>query len=196
MKIMRKIAIVALLASCIATPALADNTGRFYLAGDLGTVRLSNTTVPPVGSYSATTFQNPNMIRIAGGYHFSQMMAVEIGYAKFGDSTISYGGIGDATLATHSIQAAAVGTFPLNPQFDLIGKLGFSNNTEELTGTGGFATINASESKTDLLIGLGAQYNLNSQVGIRAQYESFGKYDSYPNPVKASVLSVGVAYTF
>jgi OOP family OmpA-OmpF porin len=96
----------------------------------------------------------------------------------------------------HSFQVAAVGTFPMNPQFDLIGKLGFSNNSEKLTGTGGFAALNTSESKTDLLIGVGAQYNVTSQVGIRAQYESFGKFDSYSNPVKASVFSVGVAYTF
>jgi len=195
-KFVKKIVIVALLSAFAATPALADNTGRFYVAGDLGPVSLSNTTVPPVGSYTATTFQNPNMIRIAGGYHFSPMMAVEIGYAKFGDSTISYPGIGDATLAMHSFQVAAVGTFPLNPQFDLIGKLGFSNNTEKLTGTGGFANINTSESKTDLLIGIGAQYNVTSQVGIRAQLERFGKYDSFSSPVRASVLSVGVAYTF
>jgi hypothetical protein len=34
--IMKKIAIVALLSAFVATPALADNTGRLYMGGDLG----------------------------------------------------------------------------------------------------------------------------------------------------------------
>lgn len=193
---MKKVTLLALLSVCIATPALADNTGRFYIAADLGTASYSNTTVPAVGGYPAATFPNPNLFSIAGGYHFSPMLAAEIGYTKFGDSTISYSGVGDATLAMHSVQVAAVGTYPLNPQFDLIGKLGFSSNTEDLTGTGGLSSVNGSNSKTDLLFGIGAQYNVNSQTSIRAQYQSFGKFDSYTDPVKATAFTVGVAYTF
>lgn len=193
---MKKITIVALLSVCVATPALADNTGTYYVAGDLGGASYSNTTVPAAGNFAATTFPNPKMIRIAGGYHISQTLAVEVGYAKFGDSTISYPGVGDATLAMHSLQIAAVGTYPLNPSFDLIGKLGLSNNSEQLTGTGSLASVNASNSKTDLLIGVGAQYNVDSTVSIRAQYESFGKFDNYQQPVKASVFSVGIVKNF
>jgi len=193
---MKKITLVALLSVCIATPALADNTGKFYIAADLGHASYSNTTVPAAGPFAATTFPNPNMFTIAGGYHFSQMLAAEIGYTKFGDSTISYAGVGDATLGMHSVQVAAVGTYPLNPQFDLIGKLGFSNNTANLTGTGGFASINSSNSKTDLLIGVGAQYNVTSQTSIRVQYESFGKFTNDTNPIKATAFTLGVASSF
>jgi OOP family OmpA-OmpF porin len=166
------------------------------MGADLGKASYSNTNVPPAGGFAATTFANPGMIRIAGGYHFSPMLAAEIDYAKFGDSTLSYAGVGDATLAMHSVQIAAVGTYPLNPQFDLIGKLGFSSNTEKLTGTGSFSTLNSSNSKTDLLIGIGAQYNLTSNASIRLQYEDFGKFDNYSEPVKASVFSLGITSNF
>lgn len=193
---MKKIAIVALLSAFVATAALADNTGKFYIAGDLGKASYSNVTVPAVGGFAETAFPNPGMVRIAGGYHFSPMLAAEIGYSMFGDSTIDYASIGKATLALSSFQVAAVGTYQLNPQFDLTGKLGASSNTAKLTGTGGFAAINSSGSQSDLLVGVGAQYNVSSQVSIRAQYESFGKFSEDAQPIKATAFSLGVAYNF
>ena len=195
---MKKTAMTILLSACVATPALADNSGKFYIAGDLGQASYSNVTVPAAGGFTAGTFANPGMVGIAGGYHFSEMLAVEVGYSKFGDSTLNYGGIGSVTLATSSLHVAAVGTYPLTAQFDLIGKLGLSANKENLTG---FA--NQSQSKTDLLLGIGAQYHINSKFAVRAQYENFGKFSGSPNPadgssspVKVSAISVGLTYDF
>jgi OOP family OmpA-OmpF porin len=193
---MKKITTVVLLFAFVAPPALADNTGKAYVAGDLGSASYSNVTVPAGGGYPAGTFPNPAMVRIAGGYHFSPIFAAEIGYSKFGDTQLDYAGVGIATLSMNSFQVAAVGTFPVSPQFDLIGKLGLSRNTVNLTGTGGFSSINNSSSQTDLLVGAGMQYNLNSQVSIRAQYDSFGKFTNDSQPITASAISVGVAYNF
>lgn len=193
---MKKIATVVLLFAFVAPPALADNTGKAYVAGDFGSASYSNVTVPAVGGYPAGTFPNPGMVRIAGGYHFSPMFAAEIGYSKFADTSLDYAGIGIATLSMNSLQVAAVGTFPLSPQFDLIGKLGLSRNTVNLTGTGGFSSMNETSSQTDLLIGLGAQYHINAQYTVRAQYDSFGKFDNSAEPIEASAFSVGVAYNF
>lgn len=188
----------ALLSACVATPALADNSGKFYIASDLGQASFSNVTVPAAGGIPAATFANPGMVDIAGGYHFSDMLAVEVGYSKFSDSTLNYAGIGSATLGTSSLHVAAVGAYPLTAQFDLIGKLGLSANKENLTG---FA--NQSQSKTDLLLGIGAQYHINSKFAVRAQYENFGKFSGSPNPadgssspVKVSAISVGFTYDF
>lgn len=196
---MKKIAIVTLLSAFAAAPALADNTGKFYVAGDLGSASYSNVD-PNIPGVTNTAFPNPGMVRIAGGYQFSPTWAAEVGYSKFGDSVVDYGnlglGAGKATLAMNSLQVAAVGAYPLNPQFDLIGKLGLASNKAELTGTGILAAAAASESKTDLLIGLGVQYHVSQQVTLRAQYDSFGKFTKDTNPIKASALSVGVAYSF
>lgn len=193
---MKKIATFVLLFAFVTPQALADNTGKAYVAGDLGSASYSNVTVPAVGGYPAGTFPNPGMVRIAGGYHFSPMFAAEIGYSTFGDTSLNYAGIGIVTLSMNSFQVAVVGTLPLSPQFDLIGKLGSSRNTAKLTGTGGFAGTNETSSQSDLLIGLGAQYHINAQYTVRAQYDSFGIFDSSAEPIEASAFSVGIAYNF
>lgn len=186
---MKKIIIAALLSVLVVTPALADNTGRFYVAGDLGSASYSN-------AYGvAGTFPNPGVFRIAGGYHFSPMLAVEVGYSMFGDSVIDYGAAGKDTLKVRSFTFAAVGSLPLNTQFDITGKLGLAHNSLDASTTvPGF--VGLTQSQSDLLIGLGAQYHVNSQLSLRLQYENFGKFDNTSQPMKATAISLGVAYNF
>jgi hypothetical protein len=172
----------------IAVPAMADNTGTFYIAGDLGTATYSN----------MEPFSNPGVIRIAGGYNFSSNLAAEVGYSVFGDSTITGPG-GSATLSAASFQIAAVGTLPLSPQFDLIGKLGLSSNNAKMTANIPALGLNGSAgstSQSDLLIGLGAQFRINAQTNLRVIYDNYGKFENTSSPMKASSISLGVVYNF
>lgn len=179
---MKRIAIAALLASFVAAPALAASTGKAYIAGDLGFASYTN----------AGYFANPGMVRIAGGYHFSPMLAAEIGYTSFADSTYS-NWAGSATLSASSFQIAAVGSLPLNAKFDLIGKLGMANNSMKVTDSTGYY---ATDSQSSLMFGVGAQYHLDSQLSIRAQYEDYGNFERYSPAMKATTVSLGVAYNF
>ena len=191
---MKKIAIVALLSAFVATPALADNTGRFYMGGDLGAANFNNATLIVNGA--TNTFPNPGVIRIAGGFHFSPMMAVEVGYALFGDSTLQGAG-GSFTLQARSLQVSAVGSLPLSPQFDLIGKVGLSNNSYTVKTTGNaFMLSGGTSSQSDILLGIGAQYHINPKMALRAQYESFGKFNNYAQPLTATALSIGMIFDF
>jgi OmpA-OmpF porin, OOP family len=193
---MKIITIVALLFGFVATPVLAaDNTGKFYMGADYGWVTLTDTN--PGG----TDFPNPSSLRFSGGYHFSPMFAAEVGYAIIGDSTLSTPS-GDATLKNSAFQVSAVGSFPVSSSFDLIGKVGLSFNSNKASGTGAYSGIDTSNSKTSLMFGLGAQYNVSEQFGIRAQYEDFGKTtissnlsgSSWDSGIKQ--FSVGVVYNF
>lgn len=189
-----KKAIVALLLSAFAvTPALADNTGKFYIAGDIGSARYTNVTV------AAGTYPNPGMVRIAGGYHYSPALAVELGVSGFGDSTLTTG-VSSGTITASSFQIAAVGSLPLNSQFDLFGKLGIAANKNQIdVKISGFTVASVSSSKSSLLVGFGAQYHINSQFSVRAQYENFGSFGNFGTTgqdMKASAISAGVAYDF
>jgi OOP family OmpA-OmpF porin len=180
---MKKIVIAALLSAVIATPALADNTGKYYVAGDFGTASYSN----------MPGWSNPTVIRIAGGYHFSPVLAVEVGYSMFGDSNTITSLYGPATTSASSFQISAVGSVPLNKQFDLIGKLGLASNSEDYADASGNSL---SWTQSDLLIGFGAQFHVNPQVSVRALYDHYGKFDNWFLPMKATSFSVGVTYDF
>ncbi len=194
---MQKIAIIALLSVFVATPALADNSGKFYVGGSLGSASFADANVTINGT--PNTFPNPGALGLVGGYHFNQNLAVEVGYTSFAKSTLT-GTSGDVTLKTQSLNLAAVGTYPLNSAYDVLGKLGISSNsyTEETTGSLVFASGGTSQtgSQSSVLFGLGAQYHATSQLSFRAQYESFGKIASGSNAPSISALSLGVFYDF
>jgi len=200
---MKKIATALLLSTAISAPAFAADQGA-YVAVDLGKVSYSDT--------GTTTPPSPGSVRVGGGYHFNPYVGVEAGYSIIGDATTntSYGGFASSseTLKASSLQVSAVGTLPLNDKFNLFAKLGAANTKLDYTWTStGIIPSSGSGSgtKTNLLIGIGAQYNINKHFGIRALYEDFGKTKvpvSYNNGSTATgdfglkVFSIGGVYNF
>jgi opacity protein-like surface antigen len=71
--------------------------------------------------------------------------------------------------------------------------LGLASNVEDYSDSTGYT---ASYSRSDWLIGFGAQFNVNSQVSVRALYDDYGKFDNFFPPMKATSLSLGVVYNF
>jgi len=191
-----KIAVAAILA-IISTSSMAEDAGKFYIAGDFGSLTLSNTNaVNP-----SAALPNPKAYRVAGGYHYNQMLAVEAGYVVFGNSTLVAPG-DSVTLKNSAVQIAAVGSYPVGGSFDLIGKLGLSINSNKFTGTGADAGLNTSNTSTDLMYGVGVQYHISEQVNIRAQYENFGKSTVSENfgnrswKMGTKMTSLGMGYSF
>lgn len=190
---MKKISLVVLLFAFIAPPTFAGNTGKYYIATDLGSASYSNVTV------AAGTYPDPGMARIAGGFHVSETVAIEVGYTNFGKSILTAPPV-EATVTASSLYMAVVGSLPLSSQFDLIGKVGFANNKNKIDVTSsGVSAATTSASKSDVLIGFGAQYHISQQVTLRAQYDSFGSFGEFGTTgkeMKATAISFGVAYNF
>lgn len=175
---MKKILAVTLLATVFAAPAFASDTG-FYGAVDMQTWRLDNLNG---GSNPSTGF------RIGGGYHFTQNLGVEVNYAESGNGTLG----GQSYKAT-SLQAGAVNTWHVNDAFGLYAKLGLTAN--KLTGA---ATTGCSCSKTRVMFGTGAQYNVTKNVGIRLEYDFLGDTTTnrVGNNIAANNMSLGIVYDF
>ena len=186
---MKKLAIAALLSVFIATPALADDTGTFYIGADFGVAKCCNLT-----NYSGYPgWSNPAVFSLSGGYHFSPVLAVEMGYSTFGDSNGTVSGGVPATLSLSSFQVAFVGNLPLTQQFDLVGKIGLASNAEDYSDpVNGYGSY----SQSDLMYGLGAEYHVSPQVSLRAMYNNYGKFDNFDPPVKVSSFSLGMVYDF
>lgn len=195
---MKKIAIVALWSAFTAAPALADNTGKFYGALDTGRLFLNNTSQQTT---SNNAFPNPGALRIVGGYRYSPMLAAELGYTLIGNSEI-ISAFEKVTLQSTALQVSAVGTYPVDDEFDLFGKLGLSMNSNKLTGTGTASGLNTDNSSTTLMYGIGAQYHTSQKFSIRVQYEDFGKNtvsDNLTNAtwkVGSTMFSAGLVYNF
>ncbi len=190
---MKKTLIVALLSAFVATPAFAaGNSGTVYSAIDYGTLAMAN-----------WTLENPGSLSFSAGYHFSPIWAVEGGYTSIADSTFSSNGTGTFTYSQSMWSAAAVGTYAVNDSFDVFGKLGLGMVSAKAAVTGtttlnGVTNTSLNATTSSVIYGIGAQYNFNKQVGIRAQYESLGKTtpDSSATGLDLTRLSVGLVYNF
>lgn len=205
---MKKI-IAAVLFSTASMAAMAAEQGG-YIAVDTGPATYNGANF--AGSNSNVSFLNPGALHIGGGYHFTPNVGIEAGLVKVGDSTVNTYGIGGSateTLKSSATYLAATGIWAVGNKFDLFGKVGLAGVKMDYTYTGTLfgAPYSVSGSKTNLMFGLGGQYNFNSHFGLRVQYENFGKTDlafragwvaaaATTKSVGLSTVSVGAVFNF
>lgn len=214
---MKKIIALSLLA--LATSAFAQGTG-FYVGGSVGQ---SNTKfknedfslandedLSPLSPFVSESKDRHNTAwKLFAGYNINQYVGVEAGYADFGTAKYNYTGVngldgsGERKAEQSSWFAAAKGTLPINEQFNVFGKLGVARNRVKASyafdiGAPFNISDSGSSSKTSLLYGVGAQYNFSEQVGIRVEYENFGKFGNEADTgrTKVDMWSAGVTFNF
>jgi OOP family OmpA-OmpF porin len=108
----------------------------------------------------------------AGNYAYNQNVGVEIGYTRFGD--VARGG---GTSKAEGINLSLVGRLPLNPLFNLLGKVGTTYGHTEVSAhpLSGLAT--GSESGFDWSYGVGAEMVITPQWSAVLSYdEAFMKF--------------------
>ena len=108
--------------------------------------------------------------KFLGGYQFNRYVAAELGYGLLYDKS-------DVEVKT--LEAVAVGMFPIANQFSIIGKLGLAN-----------IDVNPGDDKTELTWGLGVQYDFSRNLGVRALWQR------YETDEAIDFLAVGVTWKF
>ena len=173
---MKKIALVALLSAVVATPVMAAETG-FYAGANLG---MASTSYANLSSNTGTA------VSFLGGYQINKNFAVEAAYHDFG----SIKPTANSSFKITGYGVSAVGILPMDAQWSLLGKLGVASTSIAITPT--------KADNTSLSFGIGAQYNLNKNIGIRAGYDLYavGNTNTNTNTATTSVLSVGGVYNF
>ena len=130
--------------------------------------------------------------KVFGGFDVNQTFGIEAGYTdvRKADHAFTIGTTaGTATTEGSRTYLAAKATMPVNEQLSVYGKLGAARNKSELVG------LNAqSHSKTEAYGALGAQYSLNQNVALIAEYERYGKSKDFG--AKADAISLGARYNF
>ena len=118
-----------------------------------------------------------NSYKIFAGSQPNHNIGLEIAYNDFG----KHGG-----ARVNSASLAAIGTLPVAPNCTAFAKLGASRNQVK---EGSFKAR-----RTGLLAGVGVGYNFNQNLGIRFEYENFGKLAGTDTNVKN--LGVNIKYSF
>lgn len=132
-----------------------------------------------VGAGSASNFGTA--FSVAGGYQVTTIptaqqaipVAIEVGYQDFGTTDLGFG----VSLGASAFYGAAAGSYAINKDFTATGKLGFASVTVDLPqicfpiiGCSG----GGSASSTELLYGVGIDYNLQKNLTIGAEYNDYG----------------------
>lgn len=176
---MKKIAIAVLLSAFVAAPAVAAG---MYAGVKLGSVNYG---------YSNVTNNSQAGFGLLGGYAVNENFAVEVEYNSLGgfDST-------SGTIKGSSFGVSGVGSYPINEQFSLFGKLGIASTSLKDTAKPGWVGGPFTYNKTGLTVGFGGQYNLSPVVGIRVGYDSYPVGDSVSGTSTAGILYVGGVFKF
>ncbi|MBA5639407.1 outer membrane beta-barrel protein [Duganella sp. LX20W] len=181
--------IIAAIAAAVAAP-LAAQAQNAYVGANIG--RAEQKFDIPSGSGT----ENTTGYKLYGGYEYTKNVGAEIGFVDFRKVEGSESGYGASSKPT-AIYAAATGTFPLNAQVSLFGKLGLAYNRAKIEAWLPGQFYSTTKNKTNAMIGLGASFALDQKITFVAEYENFGKVAEQNDlSVKADLLSVGVRVKF
>ena len=203
------LAIAALAASLTAgavTTAVAQDVPN-WIGVSVGNTKFSsgsnnfNSSNTLSGISPSSTEDSDNAWKIYLGIPFNKNLGLELGYAKLGDQTIS--GTFNGAAATSRATSTAylfdlVGNYDFNESFSLLGKVGMHRwgVNDDTTKNG----VNASNGADgfDFTYGLGVQYNVNKDVGLRMEWERINDmgHEGTTGNIDANLITIGVVYRF
>jgi len=144
-------------------------------------------------------------LKVFLGYKFHSNFAVEGGYASLGTTSIHSdfrsAGVPSTSVGTFDLDYKmtapfidAVGTFPLNDKWSLIGRVGLSYTKTSANINGSPLTLlvssnDKSENKIREKFGAGVDYNINAGFTVRAEWERY----KAPDPLGDKVFDVDMA---
>lgn len=133
--------------------------------------------------------------KVFGGYMFNRNFGIEGAYVDLGE--VSYSGdffgspVTGGKIEVTGFNIAALGSYPVNEQFSLFGKIGLLVWEAEASDTTGGVPFSAKTDGTDISFGLGVSYNFTRSLGVRAEWERFKLDDA-----DADLLSIGIIWRF
>ncbi len=156
-----------------------DVTSRLYFGGTLGP--------SDAGSYcknAGSCEDKDTAWKIFGGYKITERLSAEAAYVNLGDIHKTTGGIVQNSDVS-AFTAAAVGTLPINDQFDIFAKVGAMRWSSDNTA--------GDESGFGMTYGLGAKMHLSEKTKLRAEWEKLPSIETAPGEkTDVNMLSVGV----
>ncbi len=126
----------------------------------------------------------------AGGY-FNNNFGIELGYTDFG--TVNRAG---GSTTADGVNLSLIGKMPLNPTFNLLGKVGTTYSRTEVSANPGSGIVSGSESGFGLSYGIGVEFVFTPKLSAVLQYESQDMKFAGDRDDRVANTSVGVRYRF
>jgi OOP family OmpA-OmpF porin len=173
-----------------AAPGAVAQGAGFYLGGSLGQATFTEW----CDASALTCDDKDSAWKLLGGYRFNQYFAIEATYIDWGKATgsafsPSLGQNVAISAEQTSMGAAAVGSFPLTPQFSLFGKAGFLLTEQDIRRRAPGVSSTISGDETELHYGVGGRFAFAPNWAVRAEWEKTEK-------LKVELFSIGVEYRF
>ena len=168
----------------VAAPLAVAANPSSYIAADLG----QSTSVDGCAglSGSGSCKETDVALRVGFGYQLNNNIGFEFGYVDSGRATASNGSGVKAT----EIQFVGTGAIPLARKFSVTGRAGLSVWKLDAD----VITLNAEG--RDFLVGAGVQYDLDSSLSFRAQYETHKVGTVVTGRHSLNMLSAGMIIKF
>jgi OmpA-OmpF porin, OOP family len=183
--------VLGIAAAFAVSPAIAQQTG-WYVGASVGQADHDADC-----DGAATCDTKDTAWRILGGYQINQNFAAELGYHDLGRARAAEPGLGELTARTNVWELVGVARLPLANQFSIYGKLGLYRGETKLGGNILGIPVSEKETNTDLTFGLGAQYDLTRQFGIRAEWQRYSDLaGDNIDKFDIDTISIGVVFRF
>lgn len=194
---MKKILAIALFSA--AAPVFADSIDMsdYYAGLTLGTAS-ANFSAPAANA--GMVVENPKSKPVYGafgGYRYNNNLAVELAYTgvSYFYTTATPGAA--RTLSKQiAFSVTAVGSYPINDDFSVFGKLGVARTSSENNLAGEQNT-----SRVAPMFGAGVQYKFTPKITGRFGVDAYGVAATIPTTLvkqnsTATVINAGVSYSF
>lgn len=172
---MSRSAYKCLLAAALLSPLAAMADGNYLKIG------VGHSTFAYSGGFPD---DHPTGFVLAYGAQLDPVWGVEGGLIDFGRVDVIDNNNNPAKLNTRALYGAGTGTWPINPQASVYGKLGLA--VKHFSGSGDSAT------QTSVLAGAGLRWMFSREWGMAAEYAYYGKNGG----LTLSQASISAIYNF
>jgi opacity protein-like surface antigen len=191
----------ALLCPLIFTSAQAQNGIYVSLEGGIAEQN-GLPTKEDVGATDLKTSYAPNAVRASVGYNHDLFsifgIGFEAGLGQYGKSTYTYADGAETKVVARTLEFLAVGTFHLDPKFDVFAKIGGLRQTPTISGRNAPETTAKIATQT----AIGAAYNFTPNLALTLTYthvfgsqvKTLKELDGQAPSLNEGML--GIRYTF
>lgn len=201
MKIGRFICLGLVAGFFLATAAQAQmSMSGFYAGAGVGQARYKDACEGFPGSCD----DKDTAWKIFAGYQFNENFGAELGYVDLGTAkgTTSVAFLGVPAGSTVNIdvktfELVGVGTFPINNDFGVFGKLGIHRWDADFSGfIPGLGAGSFSDDGTDLTFGVGLQWNFMKEASARLYWQRYNDVGDENTTGKTDLDVFGVSALF